>query len=67
MVADIRPVADTAVSLEDFFGASSVRDRHVSFLVRSRCGSVDGTKFDIFCERFSHKPKAHISLFWFGQ
>ena len=64
MVVDIRPPAGTAVSQEDCFGAWSVRDRHSAFLVRSRFESVVGSKFDIFCDRFSSKPKGHISLFW---
>ena len=64
MVVDIRPAAGTAFSLEDLFGAYSVRNRHSSFFVRSQFESVDETKFDIFFDRFSRKPKAHISLFW---
>ena len=64
MVVGIRPAAGTAVSLEDFLGAQSVRDRHSAFLVCSQFESVIGSKFDIFCDRFSSKPKGHISLFW---
>ena len=67
MVVDIRPPAGTAVSLEDIFGAYSVRDRHSVFLVSSRFESDGRTKFDIFTDRFFRKPKAHVLLFWLGQ
>ena len=64
MVVDIRPPDGTAVSSEDFFGAQSVRDRHLAFPVRVRFESVGQTEFDIFFDHFSRKRKAHISLFW---
>ena len=64
MVVDIRPAAGTAVSLEDFFWAYLVRDRHSAFLVCSRFESVIGSKFDTFCDLFFSKPKGHFWLFW---
>ena len=64
MVVDIRPPAGTAVSLEDFSGAQLVRYRHLAFLVRKQFESVRRTKFDNCFDRFSRRPKAHLSLFW---
>ena len=65
MVVDMRPAAGAAVTLGDFFGAQSVRDRHLSFLARSRFESVDRSIFDIFSSVFPVNRKVryhHICL-----